>query len=82
LEVLYGATNSLVHAEFCLLEVSLIDLGGEPLLAEVVFFMDEKGFQTYDICQFMRRPFDKAVYQIDMLFVKKNSRFVASKRWN
>jgi len=82
LEVLKGATRSLLHAEVCLLEVSLLDLGGNnPLLAEMISFMDEKDFQAYDISHFIRRPFDKALYQLDMFFVKKRSPLVASKRW-
>lgn len=82
LEVLKGAEKSLAHSEICLLEISLLELGDNtPLLAEMVSFMDKKNFQAYDISQFMRRPFDKALYQIDMFFVKKDSPLVASKRW-
>jgi hypothetical protein len=81
LEVLRGAAASLANAEFCLLEVSLMNLCNEPLLTEVIAFMDERGFQAYDICQFMRRPYDLALYQIDMLFISKISRFVSDKRW-
>ena len=82
LEVLKGSANSLEHAEICLLEVSLLDLGNNnPLLAEMISFMDEKNFQAYDISHFIRRPFDKALYQIDMFFVKKYSALIANKRW-
>lgn len=82
LEVLKGATKALNHAEVCLLEVLLIDLGSKtPLLAEVISFMDEKNFQAYDISQFMRRPYDKALLQIDLIFVKKDSKIIESKRW-
>ena len=83
LEVLKGANTALVNAEFCLLEISLIDLGGGcPLLLDVVNFMDAKAFCAYDISQFIRRPFDKALWQIDMLFIKKNSSFISEKRWD
>lgn len=82
LEVLKGATECLAHAEFCLLEVSLLNIGNEPLLIEVINFMDQRGFQSYDICQLMRRPYDQALYQIDLLFVKKNSRWIKEKRWD
>ncbi len=82
LEVLKGGGKVLQAAEFCLLEVSLLDLGGEiPLLIEVVNYMDQQGFQAYDISQFIRRPYDKALWQIDMLFVKMNSKFITDKRW-
>ena len=83
LEVLKGGSIALNNAELCLLEVSLLDIGeGNPLLSDIVKFMNEQNFQSYDICQFMRRPFDKALYQIDMLFVKKESKLISSKRWN
>ena len=82
LEVLKGGIKALRAAEFCLLEVTLLDLGGgTPLLVEVVNYMQHHGFQAYDISQFIRRPYDKALWQIDMLFVKNNSRFITDKRW-
>ncbi len=81
LEVLRGAKESLLHAEFCLMEVSLLQLGEEPLVIEVMNFMDAEGFQLYDVCQLMRRPFDKALYQMDFLFIRKNSKLIADKTW-
>lgn len=81
-EILEGAETSLQHATVCLLELSLLNIGGDtPLLAEMIAYMDRKGFQAYDISQFIRRPYDKALYQIDMFFVKKNSRLVMEKEW-
>lgn len=82
LEVLKGAEECMRQAEFCLLEVSLLDLSNEPLISEVLFFMNEKGFQAYDICQLMRRPYDQSLYQIDLLFINKKSGLIAVKRWD
>lgn len=82
LEVLAGAEKSLANAEFCLLEVSLLNIGNDPLLIDVITFMDKRNFQAYDICQFMRRPYDKALHQIDLLFIKKDSALIKDKRWN
>ena len=82
IEVLKGSEKALLSAEVCMLEVSLLLLGDEPLILDVMKFMDEAGFQLYDISQFMRRPFDKALYQLDVLFVKKNSAWITDKRWN
>jgi hypothetical protein len=82
MEVLKGASAALSHAGICLLEVTLLDLGDQyPLLLEMLSFMDAKGFQAYDISQFIRRPFDKALFQLDMFFVKKDSSLIADKRW-
>jgi len=83
LEVLKGATAALGHAEICLLEITLIDFGeGNPLLLEMINYMDNNGFQAYDISQFIRRPYDQALYQVDMFFIKKNSPMIAEKRWD
>lgn len=82
LEVLKGGEKALQAAEFCLLEVTLLDLGsGGPLLVDVVNYMQEQGFQAYDISQFIRRPYDRALWQMDLLFVKNNSKFITDKRW-
>ena len=82
LEVLKGGAQALAKADFCLLEVSLLDLGDNaPLFFEIQAYMDAQGFQAYDICQFMRRPFDKALFQMDVLFVKKNSSYVNDGNW-
>jgi FkbM family methyltransferase len=83
LEVLKGAKKCLENCEVCLLEVTFLDLHpGDPLFLEVFNFMDEKGFQTYDISHLMRRPFDQALYQADIFFVRKTSQLLKSKRWN
>ena len=83
IEVLKGAQKALTAAKVCMLEISLISLDeGTPLAYDVMKFMDEADFQLYDISQFMRRPFDKALYQLDVLFVKKNSAWITDKRWN
>lgn len=82
MEVLLGAESCLNHATVCLLELSLLNIGGNtPLLSEMIHFMDEKGFQAYDISQFIRRPYDKALYQIDMFFAKKESFLTNERRW-
>lgn len=82
MEVLKGAKNCLAHATVCLLEITLLNLGDDtPLLVEMIAFMDQNGFQVYDISQLMRRPFDNALYQIDLFFVKKNSWLIADKSW-
>ena len=81
-EVLLGAINSLRQATVCLLEISLLNIGGNtPLLAEMIQFMDSKGYQAYDISHFIRRPYDKALYQVDMFFVKKDSYLATEERW-
>ncbi len=83
LEVLKGATKALENAEVVLMEVSLIEINkGAPLINEVMNFMSNKDFVCYDICSIVRRPLDKALWQTDLIFVKKSSRLVSSKKYN
>jgi FkbM family methyltransferase len=83
LEILKGAKETLTHAEFVLLEVSFLDVYINcPLVVDIINFMDERGFVVYDICTLMRRPLDKALFQSDFLFVKKESQFRNNKRWS
>lgn len=44
-------------------------------------FMDAAGFQAYDLLQLMRRPYDKALYQADLLFIEKSSRLIQDRKW-
>lgn len=81
LEVIKGAPRILSNVEVILMEVSLIPIGGAPLFYDVVKLMDERGFRLYDICNFIYRPLDGALWQIDVIFVKKTSFLVASNKW-
>ena len=47
----------------------------------MIAFMDQIDFQAFDISQFIRRFFDKALYQVNMFFVKKDSFLIADKTW-
>ena len=50
LEILKGSGRMLETLKTVLLEVSLIEINqGAPLFAEVVSFMNDKGFVPYDI---------------------------------
>ncbi|MDB5155032.1 MAG: methyltransferase FkbM family [Mucilaginibacter sp.] len=83
LEVLKGASETLTHVQFVLCEVSLIEINaGSPLIAEVIKFLDDKGFITYDICSFIRRPLDRALWQTDILFIRKTHPIIQNKYWN
>jgi FkbM family methyltransferase len=82
LEVLKGGERTLSSAAAVLLEVNLIGiLDGAPLFHETAQFMSERGFQVYDICTFFRRPYDGALWQVDVIFVRSTSPLVACKRW-
>jgi FkbM family methyltransferase len=78
LEVLRGAPEALARSEFVLLEVSLIPINeGCPMAREVLEFMAERGFRWIDVCGQWRRP-DKALWQLDLLFLHESSAFMPS----
>ena len=82
IEVLKGARNSMKTAGAILMEVSLIDMyESNPLLHDVTEFMNQAGFIAYDFCSLMRRPLDKALAQVDIIFVPKESALIKNKEW-
>ena len=81
LEVLRGGEKTLARAKAVLIELSLLEINeGTPLLHEVLPFMAERGFLSYDILEVHRRPLDNAMNQIDVLFVPAGSPLRADKR--
>ncbi len=82
LEVLRGGATALASAEVVLLEVSLIGVNrGAPLLDAVVAFMKAREFVAYDVCSFIRRNLDGALWALDMMFVAERSPLRASERY-
>ena len=81
LEILKGATGLMQSIDAVLLEVALIEINeGAPLLYDVLVFMQERGFVAYDILEIHRRPLDRALNQVDILFLKQNSLLISDKR--
>lgn len=81
-EVLYGSLEILDNIEFILAELNLIDIHkGVRLATDVINLLDEKEFVPFDVSELHRRPLDSALWQIDLLFCKKNSVYRSDKRW-
>jgi FkbM family methyltransferase len=81
LQILEGASNVLPAFEAVLLEIAIIEVNqGAPLIHEVLSFMKERGFVTYDIVEIHRRPLDRALNQVDIIFVREQSALIADKR--
>jgi len=82
LEVLKGGPMALSAAEVVLLEGNFLDLHiGVPLAHEVIQFMAEHNFVLYDTGDFYRRPFDHALWCMDLVFVRRDGKWRLSKRW-
>jgi FkbM family methyltransferase len=73
LKVVEGAKNILDNTEMIILETSFFEFLPEtPEFFEVVTFMKDKGFVVYDFIGGAIRPYDGALGQIDVAFVKEN----------
>jgi FkbM family methyltransferase len=71
LQVLEGATGILGQTELVLLETSLWAFwDGAPLVADVVAWMREHGFEVYDLWGGHVRPLDGALAQVDIAFAR------------
>jgi hypothetical protein len=76
LDVLTGARATLAATELVLLEVSLFErLPNAPVLDDVVAFMKEHSFVVYDVYGRQIRPFDGALFHLDIAFVREDGRF-------
>lgn len=58
-----------------IIETSLIATlqGGAPEFAEILLAMKKRGFALYDIVGITRRPLDRAMAQVDAVFVPEMS---------
>ena len=82
LEVLKGAEKSLPNMKVILAEINLLDIHQNvPLLADVITWLNNRGWVAYDICGLTRRPLDRALWQADFIFVPLNSPLRLDKRW-
>jgi len=80
LDALAGANMTLSQTAALILEVSLIDcLKDAPVLADVIRVLQEKKFVAYDIFGHNYRPLDKALAQVDIVFVPQSSPLRATK---
>ena len=83
IEVLRGGVRALESAEAVLMEVNLLGLHeGVPLFHESAGYMGKHGFQVYDLCSLIHRPYDGALWQADVIFVRNSSPLISSTRWS
>lgn len=82
LAVLQGAERTLPRASVLLAEINLLDIHqGVPLMAEVIGWLSTRNWVAYDLAGMARRPLDRALWQIDLVFVPASSPLRADKRW-
>ena len=76
IEVLKGAQTLLSRVDIILLEVSILEYNkGAPLIAEILQFMDNAGFSTFDITELKRTSDEHALFQADIFFCRHEHPF-------
>ena len=73
-----GAEHILPQVDVVIAEVSFFNFRrkrNQPLVDDVLRFMDSQGFFPYDFFGGFNRPLDDALGQIDIAFVKRDGRF-------
>lgn len=82
LEVLRGATNVLEATELVLLELSLFELApGQPLIHEVIAWMDTQGFVLSELYDGHNRLLDGSLARLDGAFVRRDGPFRRSQAY-
>jgi len=82
LEALSGGTKLFGATKLFIIETSLFSFfDGQPMTREVISFMADRRYEIYDITEFIRRPYDGALGQVDIAFVKADGFLRVSNRW-
>jgi FkbM family methyltransferase len=75
LQVLDGASTVLHQTEYILLETSLFQFfKNGPLVHDIILYLQQRDFVLYDILNPQYRLLDKALGQVDLVFVPAQSR--------
>lgn len=82
LAALDGAGELFGRIEVIQAEVSWLRIGPVPVIHEVMARFAERGYQPYDILGFNYRPRDGALWQSDLVFVRRDSPLLASRSWD
>lgn len=83
LEVMRGACSAFGNTELVILETNLFEfIQGMPLAIDCINYMHQNGYQIYDITEFLRRPYDGALGQVDFAFAKNQGILRSSNQWS
>lgn len=82
LEALRGAIATLRCSDVVLTEVSFYAQSLEPSIVELVAFLNEQGFELYDIASLYARPRDNRPRQGDFVFVRRDSSLMSDTAWS
>ncbi len=70
------------EVEVILVELNLLEIyKGAALFHDVVHWLSQQNYVVYDIGGLIRRPIDNALWQVDMVFVKRNGKLRETMKW-
>ena len=80
IEVLKGATSLITEESVFVVEATLLD--EKPRFSKIIKFFEAFDFVPYDAVDFLYRPADSGLWQLDLILVHKDSTYRALKTWN
>ncbi len=82
IKVLTGAAEAMAACDLILMEMQFYRFDSSMVLFhETVQWMVERNFLPYEIVDVLRRPYDGAMGECDMLFARKDHWLAATARW-
>lgn len=83
LAVIRGGRGFVAQCDVIIMEVGMFRYWSEktPDFAETIIEMKSHGFVPYDFLDYMPRPHDGALGQLDVVFVKEDGPFRATHQW-
>jgi FkbM family methyltransferase len=83
LAVIEGGEAFIQRCDVIIMEVGMFCYWSRktPDFADTVIAMKQRGFVPYDILDYMTRPLDGALGQVDVVFVKDDGHFRAVHKW-
>jgi FkbM family methyltransferase len=82
IEALSGGNKLFGITELFVIETALFPfMVGQPTTREIVSFMADRGYELYDVTEFLRRPYDGALGQVDLAFAKRDGFLRSTNRW-
>lgn len=79
---LKGATKTIACCDVILCEVSFYAQAYEPPISELIGFLDQHGFELYDIAGLYARSRDDRPKQADFVFIRRNCPLAADRAWS
>ncbi|GAB4395587.1 MAG: hypothetical protein OHK0053_04750 [Microscillaceae bacterium] len=80
--ILEGAQNTLTTTEMLIIEAYNFSISAESLLFfELCEYLYQRGFRVVDMVDIVKRPKDKALWQLDIFFLKSENAIFSSDQY-